>query len=114
MKRTPIALIVSLLLAGCGRGPSPPSLKSPDGMLTLSTSVNQTKADRTQYLCVIIDIVDSTGKTLHHEVTPASDVHRWSIQWVTNDELLLKSSDVGNYHVLRQTDGTWKGQLGPN
>ena len=80
--------------------------------MTLTTSVNQSKADRTRYLCVIVDITDSAGKTLHHEITPASDTQRWSIQWVSNNEVLLKSSDVGSYRIRRQRDGTWKGQLG--
>ena len=101
-----------MLVAGCGQpSPSPPQ-KSPDGTMSLSTSVNQSKANPTRYLCVVVDINDSTGKPLHHEVTPASDTQRWSIQWVSNDEVLLKSSDVGNYRIRRQPDGKWKGELG--
>lgn len=38
------------------------------------TSVNQSQADPTRYLCVVVDITDAGGKTLHHEVTPASDM----------------------------------------
>ena len=79
--------------------------------MTLATSVNRGKANPTRYLCVVVDITDSAGKTLHHEVTPASDAQRWSVRWVGNDEVLLKSSDVGNYHIRRQPDGTWKGEL---
>ena len=80
--------------------------------MTLATSVNQSKADPTRYLCVVVDITDSSGKSLHHEVTPASDTQRWSIQWVSNDEVLLRSSDVGSYRIRRQPDGTWRGELG--
>ena len=79
--------------------------------MTLATSVNQSKANPTRYLCVVVDITDSAGKALHDEVTPASDTQRWSISWVSNDEVLLKSSDVGSYHIRRQQDGTWKGDL---
>lgn len=80
--------------------------------MTISTSVNHNKANPAQDLCVVIDITDSAGKALHHEITPASDTQRWSIQWVGNDEVLLKSSDVGTYRIRRQPDGKWKGQLG--
>jgi hypothetical protein len=78
--------------------------------MTVTTSVNQSKQDTTRYLCVVVDITDTAGKSLHHEVTPASDTMRWSLRWVSNDALLLDSGDVGKYHILRQPDGTWKGQ----
>jgi hypothetical protein len=110
--RPPFFLILVMLAAGCNRTSSAPAQKSPDGTMTVSTSVNQSKANPTRYLCVVVDITDSTGKVLHHEVTPASDMQRWSIQWVSNDEALLKSSDVGNYRIRRQPDGMWKGELG--
>jgi ABC-type phosphate/phosphonate transport system substrate-binding protein len=110
--RISLVLILALLIAGCSRASSAPAQKSPDGTMSLLTSVNQSKANPTRYLCLVVDITDSTGKSLHHEVTPASDTQRWSIQWVSNDEVLLKSSDVGNYRIRRQPDGTWKSQLG--
>jgi hypothetical protein len=102
---------MALLVTGCNRTAAAPAQKSPDGTMTLATSVNQSKANPTRYLCVIVDITDSTGRTLHHEVTPASATQRWSISWLSNDEILLNSSDVGSYHIRRQSDGTWKGKL---
>jgi hypothetical protein len=81
--------------------------------MTLTTAVNQSKANPSRYLCVIVEITDSAGTTLHHEVTPASNTQRWSIAWVSNDEVLIKSSDVGNYHIRRNSDGTWKGETAP-
>jgi len=104
-------MFIAVLVTGCNRTTAAPAQKSPDGTMTLATSVNQSKANPTRYLCVVVDITDSAGKTLHHEVTPASGTQRWSIGWVSNDEVLLKSSDVGSYHIRRQTDGTWKGEL---
>src|SRR5262245_51337101 len=104
-------LLLIALVTGCGRsrtGPAPQ--KSPNGTMTVTTSVNLSKQDPTRYLCVIVDITDPTGKPLHHEVTPASDTMRWSLQWVSNDELLLDSGDIGKDRIQRQPDGTWKGQ----
>jgi hypothetical protein len=47
--------------------------------------------------------------TARAEVTPASVTQRWSIQWVSNDKVLLKSSDVGDYYIRRQPNGSWQG-----
>jgi hypothetical protein len=104
-------MLLAIFFAGCHRGATGPAQKSPDGTMTLTTAINPSKADSTSYLCVIVEIRDAAGKILHYEVTPASDTQRWSIQWLGNDEVLLKSSDVGNYHIRRQSDGTWKGEL---
>ncbi|MGN6367575.1 MAG: hypothetical protein ACTHN5_04875 [Phycisphaerae bacterium] len=104
--------MATTLLAGCARAASTTSKKSPDGTMTLTTTIDQDKSDPSRYLCVIVDIADAAGKTLHHEVTPASDAQRWSIEWKSNTDVLLKSADVGNYHIRRQPDGTWKSQLG--
>lgn len=103
-------MLVGLLVGGCGRTMSGVTQRSPDGTMVLTTSINHSKGNPTRYLCVIVDIVDSAGKSLYHEATPASDTQRWSIQWVSNDDVLLKSSDVGDYHLRRLPDGTWKGK----
>jgi hypothetical protein len=110
-RKSLVLTLLTMMLPGCGRTASTPSQKSPDGTMSLTTSVNQSNANPTRYLCVVVDITDSAGTKLHHEVTPASDTHRWSIQWITNDEVLLKSSDVGNFYIRRQPDGTWRGAL---
>jgi hypothetical protein len=109
--RRSLILIVGMLFGGCGRTSSVAAQKSPDGTMTLSNTVNQSKANPTRYLCVVVDITDSAGRVLHHEITPASDTQRWSIRWVSNEEALLKSSDVGRYRIRRQPDGTWKGEF---
>jgi hypothetical protein len=108
----PVLICAALLAAGCNRTAAVPAQKSPDGTMTLTTSVNESRADPARYLCVVVHVADVAGKTLHREVTPASATQRWSIRWVTSDEVLLQSSDVGSYHIRRQPDGTWKGELG--
>jgi hypothetical protein len=72
-----ILLLVALLVPGCNRATAASVQASPDGTMTFATSVNQSKADPARYLCVVVDIRDSAGKTLHHEVTPASNTQRW-------------------------------------
>jgi hypothetical protein len=106
-------ILLSLFASGCGRTSTPPAQKSPNGSMTLSTSVSSNKSDPTRDLCVVVDITDSNGKSLHHEVTPASDVQKWSIAWVSNDEILLNNSDVGMYHIHHRPDGSWQGELKP-
>ena len=107
-----VLMFVAVLGAGCDRPKAVASVrKSPDGTMTLTTSVNRGKANPTRYFCVVVDITDASGRTLHHEVTPASDTQRWSIRWMGNDAILLESSDVGIYEIRRQPDGTWAGEL---
>ena len=102
-----LMLLGPLLIAGCRRSSAPAAQKSPDGSMTLTTAVNQSDVDPTRYLCVIVDIADERGRTLYHEVTPASDTMRWSVRWVSDREILLKSSDVGVYHIRRRPNGVW-------
>ena len=114
LRFSPLFIILWLVTIGCSRTAPAPTQKSPDGTMTLTTSVNQSKAKPARYLCVVVEITNLGGKTLHQEVTPASDTQRWSIRWVSNTEVLLTSSDVGAYYIRRQPDGTWKGELGSN
>ena len=79
--------------------------------MRLTTSVNQSQADSTRYLCVVVEITDLAGNTQYQEVTPASATQRWSIRWVNNEEVLLDSADVGQYRIRRQPDGAWKGDF---
>ena len=104
--------ICSFVLASCGPKAVSPAKSSPDGTMILLTNVNRNRSNPTKYLCVIIEIQDGVGNTLHREVTPASSTQRWSIQWINNDKIHLDSSDIGQYRIERLTDGTWKGELG--
>lgn len=105
------AFILPLAFSGCARPATPPPRKSPNGTLTLTTFINQNRSNPTRYLCVIVDITDSAGRPIHHEITPISDTQRWSIGWVSDSEVLLKNSDMGDYHIRRQPDGVWKGDF---
>lgn len=106
---TAIALLPFLVIfsKGCGRGQGVQPQKSPDGKFTLVTSVNQSNADPQRYLCVIVDIKDSAGKTVYHGVTPASDTQGWSIRRLDNNKIQLASSDTGTHYIRRQSDGSW-------
>lgn len=56
-----------------------------------------------------MEIKDSHGNTVHREVTPASDVQRWTVKWVGNDEILLDSSDIGPYRIKRKPTAHGRG-----
>ena len=79
--------------------------------MVLLTEVNRDKSDPTRYLCVVVEIQNGAGTTLHREITPASAVQRWDIQWMSDGEVLLDSSDVGRYRIRKRDDGTWKGDF---
>jgi hypothetical protein len=102
-----IAVLALLTVVGCSRK-MPPPLPSPDGSLTLVTSVEHSRADPQTYLCVVFEIRDTSGKVVHRENTRASDNSRWKMSWVSADRIQLKSSDVGTYYWTSQPDGTWK------
>lgn len=106
---TMIALLsfMAIFSNGCGPGRGMPPQKSPDGKFAFVTSVNESNADPRRYLCVIVDIKDSVGKTVYHKVTPASDTQSWSIRWLDNNKIELASSDIGTHHIRRQPDGSW-------
>ena len=99
----------SLVLAGCTPNGIPP-LPSPDGSLTLHTSVESSHADPTAYGCVIVEIHDKSAKILHRENSHASAFQRWGIAWTSNDNFQLTSSDIGTSIWTRQPDATWKKQ----
>jgi hypothetical protein len=99
----------ALVLAACHPKGKPP-IASPDGSLTLHTSVESSHADETAYGCVIVEVHDKSAKVLHRENSHASAFQRWDIAWTSNDEFRLTSSDVGTYTWTRQPDATWKKQ----
>src|SRR3954471_19629979 len=95
--------ILLLLLSACvtafaacsPRTPAP--ISSPDGSLTLHTSVEQSRADPTLYGCVIFEVRDATRENTH-----ASNFQRWSMSWLSNDQIQLQSSDIGLETWARQ------------
>ncbi len=102
-----LGITILFLLLGCTETASNNSIPSPDGSLTLVTSINRSKDDLTKYLCVRFQIVDSAGKVIYEEQTGASDRMRWSMQWDGNDRIVLDSSDIGTLVWERQADGIW-------
>jgi len=103
-------LIPYLFISACGQSPSTSvSIPSPDGRLLLKSSVNQSPEDPARYLCVIVEIKNLYGKTIYREITPASDTMRWSINWISNDAILLEGSDIGRYIIRRMDDKLWIG-----
>jgi hypothetical protein len=102
----PIALLL-LTVTGCAPKGQPP-LTSPDGSLTLVTSIENSHADPAAYLCVVFEIRDARGNILHRENTHASDMSRWRMRWASNRQIVLESSDIGTHRWSRQPDGTWE------
>jgi hypothetical protein len=84
------------------------AIPSPDGTLEIHTFIEQSRSNPTAYGCVIIEIREKSRKALYRENTGASDFERWSVDWVSNARIRLKSSDVGTMFWSRQPDGTWK------
>ena len=103
----PFLLLTALALVACSPASRLVSLPSPDGKLTLVAAPQQSTNSRVLHL-VVFEIRDQTGKVLHREDTRASDAMRWSMAWVSNERIELKSSDIGTYYWSRQPDGTWK------
>lgn len=102
-----IVLLVLLMAAGCGQKAAAP-LISPDGSLTLLTSVESSRADPRAYHCVVFEIRDRTGKVLRRENTRASEMSQWQMTWASTNKIKLESSDIGTYYWTEQADGTWK------
>jgi len=83
-------------------------IASPDGSRVLVTSIVSDKADPTAYLTVAFEIRDAqTGEVLFSDTTGASDRMRWSMTWLSNSEIQLTSSDIGDYCWVETPDGTW-------
>jgi len=100
-------LFFSGLVFGCTTSHST-SIPSPDGSLTLVTSINQDRADRTAYLCVKFQIFDKAGQVVYEEQTHASDRMIWTMKWEGDQRLVLESSDIGTYAWEQGTGGMWQ------
>lgn len=86
------------LLASCH---TKESVKSPDASMVA-------EADRNSVGLVKVRILDSGGTPLYKTTSGASAYQNWSIQWLSNEKLLLQSSDIGPSTFVKQPDGTWK------
>ncbi len=101
-----LGITIFCCLLGC-TGTRSSSIPSPDGKLTLITSINRSKDNPTKYLCVKFQIIDSTGKVLYEEQTGASDRMRWSIYWKDTQHVVLDSADIGTMIWEQQANGSW-------
>jgi hypothetical protein len=83
-------------------------IPSPDGTKVLVTSVNRSQVDPTTYLTVQFEIRDAvTDAVLFQQGTGASDRMRWSMNWLSDDEIKLVSSDIGDYCWRESSAGSW-------
>lgn len=83
-------------------------IPSPDGAKVLVTNVNTNQADPRTYLTVEFEIRDAaTDVIVFRQNTGASDRMRWSMQWLSDDEVQLSSSDIGDYCWRQAAEGEW-------
>jgi len=83
-------------------------IPSPDRSKVLVTSLNADQTDPRSYLTVQFEIRDAQSDTvLFRESTGASDRMRWSMQWLSDDEVQLISSDIGDYCWRESAAGEW-------
>ncbi len=110
------ALLVGVLAAagcinGCsGEGPkptTPPAVSSPDGSLSLVTTIGMDKADTETLHRVKIEILDSDGQVVFSEWTAVFDMYEWHAEWVDNDRICIRSSEFGDLYWQR-TGGVWQ------
>ena len=105
-----VALLAALVLAGgvgC-RDRDPVRIPSPDGRHTLVASVNESRADRTKYLCLRVQIVDAQGRVRYDEQTGASSRLAWRASWAGPGRVELDSSDIGRLAWRLRADGEWE------
>jgi hypothetical protein len=102
-----LAAVLAAAVAACGDG-RPARVASPDGRHTLVVTVNHSKADRTKYLCLFVQIVDAEGRVRHEEQTGASVRMAWRAHWSGPGRLVLDSSDIGTMAWRARDDGTWE------
>ena len=86
----------------------PEPVYSYNGSRVIVPTINYDKADPWGYLCVNLEIRDTTsGKTLYQIQTHASDRMKWSVYWIGENEFRLDSSDIGSYCWKEELE-TWQ------
>jgi hypothetical protein len=93
-------LFVCIALSGCGVGDKDHEATSPDGTMYFRTST-------TEGTLLVVTIFEQNGTILHEENTRASRVHRWSVDWVSDSKIMIKTSDIGSLALIRGDDGRW-------
>lgn len=83
-------------------------IESPRKDRALVVTVNTSRDDSTKYLTLVFEVRDKATQTvLHRQQTGASSRMAWSMHWLDNSTVQLKSSDVGTYCWRMQADGVW-------
>ncbi len=97
-----------IVISGCRpSAPASSSIPSPDGKYIVDTSVNNSRKEMKSYLCVVLDIRDSTGRTIQTIQTGASDRMRWRIKWDAVSRVWIESSDIGLRYWEKNQSGSW-------
>lgn len=94
------AIIFCMFTAGCGK--KIVEELSPDKSLKLKAYSNEG--------FVYIEILNLRGDLLYKINTRASAYHRWGVEWVATNKILLKSSDMGDYYWINISENEWQKQ----
>ncbi len=94
-----LIFVLLLLACGCVRPapvvPAALPIRSPNGKLTLTASINDAK-DAANFLCVVIDVTDANDAVVGQVQTSASDRMKWAVGWFDDSTIVLDSSDIGS------------------
>jgi hypothetical protein len=86
----------------------PPPSHSPSGTFTLVPSTPRNHGDPA-YGYLVFEIRDAKGKVLCHADTGAK-AQGWTIEWPSDDQVIINSLDVGTQRWNKQADGGWTKQ----
>jgi hypothetical protein len=101
-----LAVVVAVLLRRMVMT-TPAPVPSPDGQLTASLTVTDSRGDPATHMKLALSIRNRTGDLLLHDQTPASAMRAYELKWQDNAHLTLESAEVGKLLYV-QTDQGWK------
>ena len=104
--------IAAVLCRGCTRRNSSTVQRfpSPDGKRVVEATINMNRDDPVAYLCVRLRIVRNPQGAAEVELdtrTRASHRLRWDVVWESDQQVLLKSSDIGERRWRQGDDYEW-------
>ena len=102
-----IFLTIILFLLSCDdsiKDSAPEKFYSKSKSQYVEITFNKDKNDP-QYLCLIVNVFVKNNKIAEVQ-TSASVNMNWGIKWVSEKEILVKSSDIGDYSVIH-SDNKW-------
>jgi hypothetical protein len=108
-------LIVGVAIAICGgctgrNSSTVQRFPSLDGKRVVEATINSNRDDPTTYLCVHLRIIrDPQGAAVVELDTQTGASHRmrWDVDWESDRQVLLKSSDIGERRWTRGDDESW-------